>query len=228
MSTINILLVEDDPNLGDLVAEFLELKGDYLVTLCRDGQEGLDAFKKGTFHICILDIMMPIKDGFTLGKEIRSLNNDIPIIYASAKTLIEDKTTAFGIGADDYISKPFSIEEILLRIQAVLRRAQPSGSETSVFSIGDFTFDYPAKQLSRGGLMTKLSTKESELLRLLCLYKNKIMPREEALIKIWKEDNYFNGRSMDVYITKLRKILTQDARIEISNIHGTGCRLIAP
>lgn len=225
-----ILLVEDDPNLGLLLQDHLELKGKFEVTLCIDGEEGFKAFTKHSYDLCILDVMMPKKDGFTLGKEIRKVNATVPIIFATAKSMIEDKSTAFNLGGDDYITKPFRMEELLLRINALLKRSgQTSSSEIEnqkVFEIGQYTFDYTTQQISFKGQQQKLSTKEAELLRLLCLKKNEVLTREEALINIWNDDNYFNGRSMDVFLSKLRKYLKEDPSVEILNVHGRGYKLL--
>jgi DNA-binding response OmpR family regulator len=225
-----ILLVEDDPNLGLLLQEYLQLKGKFEVVRCSDGDEGLKAFTKEPFDICILDVMMPKKDGFTLGKEIRKINQHIPLIFATAKTMIEDKTEAFTLGGDDYITKPFRIEELLLRINALLKRvSKHKEDETSVqqsrFQIGDFVFDVAAQQITYKENTQRLSTKEAELLKLLCQKQNQVLTREEALLAIWHDDNYFNGRSMDVFLSKLRKYLKADPRVEIINIHGRGYKL---
>ena len=225
-----ILLAEDDPNLGDILKDYLELKGKFEVTLCKDGDEALRQFNKELFDLCILDVMMPRKDGFTLGKEIRKTNAEIPIIFATAKGMMEDKTEAFSLGGDDYITKPFRVEELLLRIHALLKRSsrekpdeQPYADQ---FDIGKYHFDYVAQQISYDGQQQKLSTKEAELLRLLCLKKNDVLTREEALLKIWHDDNYFNGRSMDVFLSKLRKYLRDDPSVEIVNVHGKGYKLL--
>ena len=226
-----ILLVEDDPNLGLLLQDYLQLKGKFDVVLCTDGEEGLRAFSKQEFDLCILDVMMPKKDGFTLGKEIRKINQDIPIIFATAKAMMEDKASAYDLGGDDYITKPFRIEELLLRINALLKRVavkeqvDPGPAQTQ-FQIGDYTFDYTTQLIHYKGLQQKLSTKEAELLRLLCLKKNAVLTREEALLSIWHDDNYFNGRSMDVFLSKLRKYLRDDPKVEILNVHGKGYKLL--
>jgi DNA-binding response OmpR family regulator len=225
-----ILLVEDDPNLGLLLQEYLQLKGKFEVVRCSDGDEGLIAFTKEAFDICILDVMMPKKDGFTLGKEIRKINPHIPLIFATAKTMIEDKTEAFTLGGDDYITKPFRIEELLLRINALLKRvSEHKNEETNVqqssFQIGDFVFDVAAQQITYKENTQRLSTKEAELLKLLCQKQNQVLTREEALLAIWHDDNYFNGRSMDVFLSKLRKYLKADPKVEIMNIHGRGYKL---
>ena len=226
-----ILLVEDDPNLGLLLQDYLQLKGKFDVVLCVDGEEGLKAFTKQDFDLCILDVMMPKKDGFTLGKEIRKINQDVPIIFATAKAMMEDKASAYDLGGDDYITKPFRIEELLLRINALLKRTQSKeGSENSItqtnFEVGDYVFDYTTQLIHFKGQIQKLSTKEAELLKLLCLKKNAVLTREEALLSIWHDDNYFNGRSMDVFLSKLRKYLREDPKVEILNVHGKGYKLL--
>lgn len=225
-----ILLVEDDPNLGLLLQDYLQLKGKFDVVLCKDGDEGLRAFTKSDYDLLILDVMMPKKDGFTLGKEIRKINEHVPIIFATAKGMIEDKTQAFNLGGDDYITKPFRIEELLLRINALLKRSETSGKKeeekVSTFKIGKYDFDYTNQVITIGDVHQKLSTKEAELLRLLCLRKNEVLTREEALLNIWHDDNYFNGRSMDVFLSKIRKYLREDSNVEIINVHGRGYKLL--
>jgi len=225
-----ILLVEDDPNLGLLLQDYLQLKGKFDVVLCKDGEEGLRNFTKNTYDLVILDVMMPKKDGFTLGKDIRKINANVPIIFATAKTMIEDKTEAFNLGGDDYITKPFRIEELLLRINALLKRVESAEKKEeqapSQFQIGKYDFDYTTQIISANGAQQKLSTKEAELLRLLCLRKNEVLTREEALLHIWHDDNYFNGRSMDVFLSKIRKYLRDDPNVEIINVHGRGYKLL--
>ena len=226
-----ILLVEDDPNLGLLLQDYLQLKGKFDVVLCTDGEEGLKMFNKQSFDLCILDVMMPKKDGFTLGKEIRKTNQHIPIIFATAKAMMEDKASAYDLGGDDYITKPFRIEELLLRINALLKRVanidvQDAGPQQTQFEIGNYTFDYTTQMIYLNGQQQKLSTKEAELLQLLCLKKNAVLTREEALLSIWHDDNYFNGRSMDVFLSKLRKYLREDPKVEILNVHGKGYKLL--
>lgn len=226
-----ILLAEDDPNLGMLLQDYLQLKGKFEVLLCRDGEEALQLFIKEPFDLCILDVMMPKKDGFTLGKEIRKINSNIPIIFATAKAMIEDKSEAYQLGGDDYITKPFRIEELLLRVNALLKRVSDMDKvnlieHPSKFEIGDYKFDYTAQLIVNGDAQQKLSTKEAELLRLLCLKKNQVLTREEALLSIWHDDNYFNGRSMDVFLSKLRKYLREDPKVEIINVHGKGYKLL--
>jgi DNA-binding response OmpR family regulator len=226
-----ILLVEDDPNLGMLLQDYLQLKGKFNVVLCKDGEEGLKAYSKDKFDLCILDVMMPKKDGFSLAKDIRKSNTAIPIIFATAKGMMEDKAEAFNLGGDDYITKPFRIEELLLRINALLKRVANQGinnddTQVSHFGIGDYQFDYTSQMISRNGTFQKVSTKEADLLRLLCLKKNSVLTREEALLSIWHDDNYFNGRSMDVFLSKLRKYLKDDPNVEIVNVHGRGYKLL--
>ncbi|PRD47011.1 response regulator transcription factor [Sphingobacterium haloxyli] len=223
-----ILLAEDDPNLGELLKDYLELKGKFDVTLAQDGDEALTAFRKDEYDLCIFDVMMPKKDGFSLGKDIRKMDKTVPIIYATAKGMMEDKTQAFELGGDDYITKPFRVEELLLRINALLKRVSKDKEEELVdkFEIGDYFFDYTSQLISYKGQQQKLSTKEAELLRLLCLKKNDVLTREEALVKIWHDDNYFTGRSMDVFLSKLRKYLKEDANVEIVNVHGKGYKLL--
>lgn len=223
-----ILLVEDDPNLGMLLQDYLQLKGKFDVVLSKDGEEGLKAFTKDTFDLCIFDVMMPKKDGFTLGKDVRKLNQTVPIIFATAKSMIEDKTQAFNLGGDDYITKPFRIEELLLRITALLKRTSSDHDEEqpTKFSIGKYSFDYVMQVITNGESQQKISTKEADLLRLLCIKKNDVLTREEALLSIWHDDNYFNGRSMDVFLSKLRKYLKDDPQVEILNVHGKGYKLL--
>lgn len=225
---LKILLCEDDENLGMLLREYLQAKG-YMAELCPDGDAGYKAFLKTKFDICVLDVMMPKKDGFTLAQEIRQTNADMPIIFLTAKTLKEDILEGFKLGADDYITKPFSMEELVMRIEAILRRVKGKKTrENTIYHIGRFTFDTQKQLLSIGDKQTKLTTKENELLALLCAHANEILQRDYALKTIWIDDNYFNARSMDVYITKLRKHLKEDDQIEIINIHGRGYKLITP
>lgn len=224
----HILLVEDDPNFGSVLRDYLQLN-DYRVTLCTNGNTGISSFRAGQFDICILDVMMPEKDGFTLAEEIRQINKSIPLFFLTAKSMKHDMITGFQLGADDYITKPFDSEVLLLKIKAVLNRIdhQDLGAETNLFQLGKYHFDYAIRELKTDdGLLHKLSPKEAELLKLLALNVNKVLTRSEALNRIWKDDNYFTSRSMDVYVTKLRKFLSQDASIEIMNIHGNGFRLI--
>lgn len=224
-----LLLVEDDPNLGMILQESLVRKGGFQVVLCRDGEEGLRAFSQQSFDACIVDVMMPKKDGFTLAKDIRELDPAVPIIFATAKSMLEDKVEGFTIGGDDYITKPFNIEELILRINALLKRTRAESKkaeEQKIFPIGSYTFDYESQVLHQGDKQHRITSKEGELLRLLCLNMNNILKREDALIKIWNDDSYFNGRSMDVFLSKLRKYLKDDPSVEILNIHGKGYKLV--
>lgn len=225
---LKILLCEDDENLGMLLREFLQAKG-FNADLYPDGEKGYKAFLKGSYDLCVLDVMMPKKDGLTLAQEIRNVNTDIPIIFLTAKALKEDVLQGFKIGADDYITKPFSMEELVFRVEAILRRVRgKKNKENTVYHIGKFVFDTQKQLLVIGDQQTKLTTKENELLALLCSHANEILQRDFALKTIWIDDNYFNARSMDVYITKLRKHLKDDPQIEIINIHGKGYKLITP
>lgn len=224
----NILLVEDDLNLGIILKEYLEVK-EYSVTHCLNGEEGSKIFSRDKFDICLLDIMMPKKDGFTLAKEIREKDELIPIIFLTAKSMQSDKIEGFKLGADDYVTKPFSAEELLLRINAVLKRTKEPGSamgDIKEFDIGKFHFDSTRQILMYEKEKQKLTSKENDLLKLLCVYNNDVLDRSLALREIWKDDNYFNSRSMDVYITKLRNYLKKDKSIEIVNVHGQGFKLI--
>ena len=226
--TIKILLCEDDENLGMLLREYLQAKG-YSTVLCPDGELGFKEFTKNKYDIAVLDVMMPKKDGFTLAQDIRQANADLPIIFLTAKTLKEDILEGFKIGADDYITKPFSMEELVFRVEAILRRVRGKKTkESTLYHIGKFVFDTQKQLLTIGDKQTKLTTKENELLALLCSHSNEILQRDFALKTIWIDDNYFNARSMDVYITKLRKHLKDDDQIEIINIHGKGYKLIVP
>ena len=227
-----ILLVEDDQNFGDVLRSYLEMH-DYNVTLESDGDAGLMSYKRGDYDLCIFDVMMPKKDGFTLAKEIRERDSEMPIIFLTAKAMKDDILEGFKIGADDYITKPFNSEELLLRIQAILKRSQQKpdpDDDIKEFNIGKFHFNYPLRILTFTSdgeeHKEKLSTKEAHLLRMFCLKKNDVLPRSEALTRIWGEDNYFTARSMDVVVTKLRKYLKLDPNIEIVNIHGNGFQLL--
>jgi DNA-binding response OmpR family regulator len=225
---LKILLAEDDPNLGMLLQEYLISKN-YDVELAKDGNEGLDMFLSHSgFDLCLLDVMMPKKDGFSLAKEIRLKDNNIPIIFLTAKSMKEDTIQGFKSGADDYVTKPFSMEELLMRIAAILRRVNKQENESSpeVYKIGGYTFNTIDLQLSMNNEKKKLTTKESELLKLFCQNLNKPVSRSYALKLIWGDDSYFNARSMDVYITKLRKHLKADLNIKILNLHGEGFKLI--
>jgi DNA-binding response OmpR family regulator len=224
---VKILLAEDDANLGNLLCDYLKAKG-YHTVLAANGEEAFNLFAKGTYNLCLLDVMMPIKDGFTVAKEIRKINEKIPIIFLTAKSMKEDTLAGFQAGADDYITKPFSMEELLARITAVLRRSIGDNleQEKTIFKIGKYSFDYQKRLLSNGEEVQKLTSKENDLLRLLCLNEGKVLERTYALKAIWEDDNYFNARSMDVYIAKLRKHLKQDESIEIMNVHGRGFRFM--
>ena len=228
MEKVKILLCEDDENLGMLLREYLQAKG-YNVTLAPDGEAGFQHFSNEKFDLCILDVMMPKKDGFTLAQDIRKVNAVIPIVFLTAKSLKEDVLEGFRIGADDYITKPFSMEEMLLRIEAIMRRISGKKSKNGTeYQLGSMIFDAQKQTLVTDNGTTKLTTKECELLALLVQNANSILERNYALKTIWVEDNYFNARSMDVYITKLRKLLKDDPEVEIINIHGKGYKLIVP
>ncbi|MCX2744574.1 response regulator transcription factor [Mangrovivirga sp. M17] len=227
MSKYKLLIVEDDPNLGQILKEYLEIKG-FETDLCRDGEEGLEAYKKEEYHACLFDIMMPKMDGFTLLEKIRKIDRDIPVIFLTAKSMKEDTLHGLRIGADDYITKPFSMEELLLRLNNILKRSGASEIESGSdeMKFGDFEFDYTQRMLNFKGNTTKLTTKEAELLKLLVQNKNKTLDRSMALNRIWKDDSYFNARSMDVYIAKLRKMLKPDDTVQILTVHGEGFKLI--
>ncbi|MDE3125043.1 MAG: response regulator transcription factor [Bacteroidota bacterium] len=224
-----ILLCEDDTNLGMVLKNYLELN-DYDVVLERDGRLGLAAFQREKFDICLLDVMMPNVDGFALAEEIRDVDPDIPLFFLSAKTMKEDVVQGYRLGADDYITKPFDSEVLLLKIKAILKRNEEENriSDNIEFDLGSYHFNPKLRELSHNGQTHTLSPKENELLKMLAEHKNDLLPRERALKKIWGSDTYFNGRSMDVYIAKLRKYLKDDTNIEIVNIHGNGFRLVAP
>ena len=224
----HILLCEDDESLGMLLRDYLEAKG-YDAELCLDGEAGYKTFMKSHYDMCVLDVMMPKKDGFTLAQEIREVNPDVPIIFLTAKNLKEDIFEGFKLGADDYLTKPFSMDELVYRMEAVLRRVKTVRTPMAEqYKLGKFIFDTQRQILSIGTEQVKLTTKESELLSLLCAHANDVLLREVALKSIWIDDNYFNARSMDVYITKLRKHLKGDPTIEINNVHGKGYKLIVP
>lgn len=227
MPVNKVLLLEDDPNLGLILQEHLELNG-FDVTLCVNGVEGSKAYEVQKFNLCLVDVMMPRKDGFTFAREIRQKDQQIPIIFLTAKSLKEDKIEGFRIGCDDYLTKPFSMEELLLRIKAVLKRSTITNEQdtTSEFELASYKFDCKHQLLTRGKNKIKLTPKESGLLRLLCLHQNQVLERPLALREIWGDESYFSGRSMDVYISKLRKYLKDDKRVEIMGVHGKGYRLI--
>lgn len=227
MEKPRILLAEDDPNLGSILNEYLLAKG-YDSTLVRNGAEGFDLFINQRFDLCLLDVMMPIKDGFTLAKEIRRINTDIPIVFLTAKSMKEDTIEGFSIGADDYVKKPFSMEELLMRIKAILKRTASATQqkEQEEFDLGNIHFNYKTQMISNGKEEKRLTSKESDLLFLLAQNLNNVLDRTYALKKIWGDDSYFNSRSMDVYITKLRKYLKNEDRLEIVNVHGKGFKLL--
>jgi DNA-binding response OmpR family regulator len=225
MEQIQLLLAEDDENLGSLLKEYLVAKG-YNTDWFVNGEIAYKNFIKNHYDICILDVMMPVKDGISLAKDIRMLNSTLPIIFLTAKSQKEDILEGFKAGCDDYITKPFSMEELLFRVEAILRRTHRQPSKQASFNIGTFHFDAEKQILKHESNEQKLTTKESELLRLLCLNKNMVLERNFALKTIWIDDNYFNARSMDVYIAKLRKYLKADSSLEIMNIHGKGFKLI--
>ncbi len=222
-----VLLLEDDPNLGFILQEHLELNG-FQVVLCVNGEDGMTAYTGEQFDLCLVDVMMPRKDGFTFAREVRQRDQEIPIIFLTAKSLKEDRIEGFRIGCDDYLTKPFSMEELLLRIQAVLKRSKgkPEAEIPSEFEIGNYIFDYNRQILAIGDNSHKLTPKESDLLRMLCIHRNQTLERSTALRKIWNDESYFSGRSMDVFISKLRKYLKDDPRVEIMSVHGKGFRLI--
>jgi len=222
-----ILLCEDDTNLGMVLKNYLELN-DYDVILERDGRLGLAAFQREKFDICLLDVMMPNMDGFTVAEEIRDINPDVPLFFLSAKTMKDDIIQGYKLGADDYITKPFDSEVLLHKIKAILKRNEEMHREevNAEFDLASYHFNPRLRELTVNGKVQTLSPKENELLKMLSEYKNDLLPREAALKKIWGSDTYFNGRSMDVYIDKLRKYLKEDSKLEIVNIHGNGFRLV--
>ncbi|MDR2084427.1 MAG: response regulator transcription factor [Bacteroidales bacterium] len=223
---LKILLAEDDPNLGSILQSYMEAKG-YPAKLYVNGEEALNAYKNEHFDFLVLDVMMPVKDGFTLAKEIRATDSKIPILFLTAKAMEEDKRLGYEIGADDYLTKPFSMDELLMKIEAISRRCNPYGATSSnIFKIGKYTFDYTKQTLEFEGNVQKLTSRESDLLKLLCISKNDILDRSFALKKIWLDDSYFNARSMDVYVAKLRKYLSGDPNISIMNVHGIGFKLV--
>ncbi|RAR49064.1 response regulator transcription factor [Flavobacterium lacus] len=224
-----ILLVEDDPNFGAILKDYLMLN-DFEVVLAKNGMEGFEKFKKDTYDLCILDVMMPYKDGYTLAKEIREKNKEVPLIFLTAKSMKEDVLKGYKVGADDYLNKPFDSEVLLMKIKAIMQRKQSESKTDNLkfeFQIGKFHLNSKLRFLTfNNDEPIKLSPKENELLKMLALYENDLMPRELALTKIWRDDNYFTSRSMDVYIAKLRKYLKLDEDVEILNIHGEGFRLV--
>jgi DNA-binding response OmpR family regulator len=225
-----VLLVEDDTSFGQVLKNYLELN-DFVVELARDGILGLAAFRREKFDICLLDVMMPNMDGFTLGEEIRNVDPDVPLFFLSAKSMKDDILKGYKLGADDYITKPFDSEILLQKIRAVLKRNQEMEEKkhsVTEWKLGKFNFNSKLRNLEIDGVSHTLSPKENELLTMLAEYKNDLLPRESALKRIWGSDTYFNGRSMDVYIAKLRKYLREDPSVEIVNIHGNGFRLVVP
>jgi DNA-binding response OmpR family regulator len=229
MKDKHILLVEDDPNFGSVLRDYLQLN-DFEVTLAKDGIEGFVLFKNNEYDLCILDVMMPRKDGFTLAEDIRKTNKQIPIIFLTAKSMKEDVLRGYQVGADDYLTKPFDSDVLLYKIKAIFQRKETEvvkDNEEIDFKIGNFILNSKLRQLTyKNEEPQKLSPKENKLLKMLAQHKNDLMPRELALTKIWKDDNYFTSRSMDVYIAKLRKFLSKDEKVEIINIHGEGFRMV--
>ena len=225
---LHILLCEDEESLGMLVREYLQAKG-YDAELYLDGEAGYKAFVKGEYDMCLLDVMMPKMDGFTLARELRMINAEVPIMFLTAKNLKDDILEGFKLGADDYLTKPFSMDELVYRMESILRRVKARNKQMAVrYQLGRFVFDTQRQLLTIGEKSTKLTTKESELLTMLCTHMNDVLERDLALKTIWIDDNYFNARSMDVYITKLRKHLKDDPNVEINNVHGKGYRLVVP
>ena len=222
---INALLVEDDRNLGIILNKYLEAK-DINVTLCANGEEALETFRSGNFNFWMFDVMLPLMDGFTLAKEVKKRNKSVPIIFLTAKTTPKDVIEGFKLGADDYITKPFNMDELLLRIHAVFNRTSIDAPAPTTFKLGSFTFDAARHLLVRGAETRKLTSKEADLLLLLCENMNEVLERSVALEKVWYEDSYFNARSMDVYITKLRKYFKDEPNVELLNVHGVGFKLL--
>lgn len=226
--SIRVLLAEDDKNLGEILKTYLEAKG-FSTRLCVDGDEAYKAFSEENFEICILDVMMPVRDGFSLAREIRKKDKKIPLIFLTAKSMQDDILKGFQIGADDYITKPFSMEVLLMRLNAIFRRTAQGDRQSaasSQFKVGNYVFDHTRQLLVLDNNEQKLTSKESELLKLLCENPNDVLNRSAALKEIWRNDSYFNARSMDVYITKLRKFLKEDESIELINVHGVGFKLV--
>ncbi len=223
---VKILLVEDDTSLGFIISDQLRADG-YDVTLCSDGAEGFQKFNSSTFHMCIFDVMMPKKDGFELARDVRKMNPDIPILFLTAKSNDEDKVEGFKSGGDDYLTKPFNIEELQLRVAALLRRVniQPEKQDEDSYEIGSYTFDTLNFELKHENFEKVLTKKEAQILKILCKFMNQVVPREVVLNAVWGQDDYFVGRSLDVFITKLRKYLKQDESIQIANVHGIGFKL---
>ena len=225
---MKILLLEDDRNLGFILQEHLELEG-YSVTLCTNGEEGSKAFRTCRYDLCLVDVMMPKKDGFAFARELRKTDQHTPLIFLTAKSLKEDRIVGFKIGCDDYVTKPFSMEELMLRIRAVLKRVKPAaepGPFTGPVTIGKYLFDHGRQMLQLKDEKKKLTSREADLLRLLCTHLNNVLERDEALRTLWGSDSFFNGRSMDVFISRLRKYLQKDKNVEILNVHGKGFKLV--
>ena len=224
---VKVLLAEDDKNLGNILKSYLEAKG-YPATLCVNGQDAFLEFNKNKYDFCIVDVMMPVKDGFTLAKEIRNIDKKVPILFLTAKSMQEDKLKGFEIGADDYLTKPFNMEDLLARMEAILRRSimEDEEPEGDTYVLGKMEFNFVRQTLSMGKEEVKLTSKEAALLKLLCQNLNDVVDRSVALNKIWLDDSYFNARSMDVYITKLRKYLKMDPAVELINVHGVGFKLV--
>lgn len=222
-----ILLVEDDPSLGYVIKDNLSMKG-YDVTHCADGESGEDTFNTNAFHLCIFDVMLPKKDGFSLARSVRAKDKNVPIIFLTAKAMMEDKLEGFQTGADDYITKPFSLDELLCRIEVFLRRSNGTAEDKNIFHIGGYAFDYTTFTLRNNGAEKILTQKEAEVLKLLYQNRDRVLKREEILKHVWGDDDYFMGRSMDVFISKLRKYLKEDPAIQIVNYHGIGFRLEVP
>jgi len=225
---VHILLAEDDKNFGEMLRTYLDAKG-YSTKLCINGEEALNEFFTGSYNFCIFDVMMPVKDGFTLAKEVRKKDKKVPILFLTARSLSEDILKGFQIGADDYITKPFNMEVLLMRMNAILRRSAGNikpGNTGNTYRLGNYIFDHNRQVLTINEKELKLTSKESELLKLLCENSNDLLDRSVALKEIWHDDSYFNARSMDVYITKLRKYLKEDESVELINVHGTGFKLV--
>lgn len=223
---VKILLVEDNTSLGFIISDQLKSDG-YDVTLCADGVEGLQRFNNEKFHLCIFDVMMPKKDGFTLAQDVRKVNKEIPILFLTAKSADEDKVEGFKAGGDDYLTKPFNVEELQLRVMALLRRVNihAESEDKDSYTIVSYTFDTVNYQLKHENFEKTLTKKEAQILKILCKFMNQVVAREVVLNAVWGQDDYFVGRSLDVFITKLRKYLNQDERIQITNVHGIGFKL---
>lgn len=223
-----LFLVEDDQSFGAVLKSYLEIN-DFEVVWADDGKYAVERFRHGNFDLCILDVMLPNVDGFTIAAQIRKISTSVPFVFLTAKTLREDILKGYGLGADDYITKPFDTEVLLFKIKAILKRSgNGPTNDTPVYEIGSYQFDYRMRQINGLGASRKLSPKEAELLKLLCEHKNNLLSREIALTRIWGEDGYFTARSMDVFVTRLRKFLSGDPQIKIKNLHGSGFILSAP